>query len=223
MKTYRRAHDNAAQTADNDAQASSTNIIPLRGANSEKTKQDPSILRLPPGRQAVELPHDLIAERARAIWLERGCSLDQDEENWREAEAQLKTEMGIEYSDTSDLSPSSLGKQQDRAGREAEGEYSPLSQDVIIVDLLRELEKHNELQTVRGMLRDRGDCDIVVDFSHVDVVGGACLAGLLEVRRLLNDRGHRLTLCNVAPGTKGAIPLLIVEMVKVVRYAQRKG
>ena len=84
------------RTADNKVQASSRNVIPLRGANSEKTKQDPSILRLPPGRQAVELPHDLIAERARAIWLERGCSLDQDEENWREAEAQLKTEMGIE-------------------------------------------------------------------------------------------------------------------------------
>jgi len=96
MKTYRRAHDNAAQTADNDVQASSTNIIPLRGANSEKMKQDASILKLRPALQSVALTHGLIAERARAIWLERGCSLDQDEENWREAEAQLKTEMGIE-------------------------------------------------------------------------------------------------------------------------------
>ena len=39
------------------------------------------------------------------------------------------------------------------------------------------------------MVRDRGDCDVVVDFSHVDVVGGACLAGLLEVRRLLMTAG----------------------------------
>ncbi|MBN1505670.1 MAG: DUF2934 domain-containing protein [Sedimentisphaerales bacterium] len=31
-----------------------------------------------------------------AIWLERGCPRDRDDENWREAEAQLKTEMGIE-------------------------------------------------------------------------------------------------------------------------------
>ena len=38
----------------------------------------------------------MIAERARAIWLERGCSFNQDEENWREAEAQLKTEVGTE-------------------------------------------------------------------------------------------------------------------------------
>jgi hypothetical protein len=80
----------------NDVQASSTNIIPLRGASAEKTRQGTSILKLRPALQAVVLTHDLIAERARTIWLERGCSVDQDEENWREAQAQLKTEMGIE-------------------------------------------------------------------------------------------------------------------------------
>ena len=96
MKSYRRAHDNTAQTADNTVQASSTNIIPLRGANTEKTRQDPSILKPRPALQAVVLTHDLIAERARTVWRERGCSRDRDEENWREAEAQLKTEMGVE-------------------------------------------------------------------------------------------------------------------------------
>jgi anti-sigma B factor antagonist len=81
------------------------------------------------------------------------------------------------------------------------------SEDVILVDLPRELEKHTELQTVIGMVRDRGDCDVVIDFSHVDVVGGACLAGLLEVRRLLKDSGHKLTLCSVAPATKGVFTI----------------
>ncbi len=79
---------------DNEVQASSKNVIPLRGANSEKLRQDTSSLKLHPALQAVGLTHDLIAERARAIWLERGCSCNQDQENWREAEAQLKTEMG---------------------------------------------------------------------------------------------------------------------------------
>ena len=95
MKTCRIADRNATRTADNDVQASSTNIIPLCGANSERTKQDTSILKLHPALQAVVLTHDLIAERARTIWLKRGCSPDQDEKNWREAEAQLKTELGI--------------------------------------------------------------------------------------------------------------------------------
>ena len=96
MKTRRTADRNVTRIADNDAQAGSTNIIPLRGANSEKMKQDASIRKVRPALQAVVLTHDLIAERARAIWLERGCSLDQNEENWREAEAQLKAEMGTE-------------------------------------------------------------------------------------------------------------------------------
>jgi len=81
------------------------------------------------------------------------------------------------------------------------------SEDMILVDLPRELEKQNELQTVIGMVRDSGDCDIVIDFSGVDVVSGACLAGLLEVRRMLHDCGHRLTLCSVAPAIKGVFTI----------------
>ena len=95
MKTRRTAERNATRIADNDVQAGNISVIPLRGAKSEKTKQDTSILRLRPAHQAAVLTHDLIAERARTIWLERGCSSDQDEENWRDAEVQLKTELGI--------------------------------------------------------------------------------------------------------------------------------
>ena len=95
MKTRRTTDPNASRTVGNNVQASSRNIIPLRGANTEKMKQDTAILKLRPALQAVGLTHDLIAERARTIWLERGCSPDRDQENWREAEAQLKTEMGI--------------------------------------------------------------------------------------------------------------------------------
>lgn len=96
MKTRKTIDRIGTRIADNDVQASSKNVIPLRGANSEKLRQDTSILTLRPALQAVVLTHDLIAERARAIWLERGCSLNQDDENWREAEAQLRTEMGAE-------------------------------------------------------------------------------------------------------------------------------
>ena len=83
------------RTTGNDVQVNSRNVIPLRGANAETTRQDTSILKQRPALQAVVLTHGLIAERARTIWLERGCSLNRDEENWREAEAQLKAEMGI--------------------------------------------------------------------------------------------------------------------------------
>ncbi len=95
MATRRTTNRNAARTADNDVQPDSTNIIPLRPANDEKAKQDTFVLKPHSVPQAVVLTHDLIAERARTIWRERGCAPDRDEENWREAEAQLKTELGI--------------------------------------------------------------------------------------------------------------------------------
>ena len=42
------------------------------------------------------LTHERIAERAWAIWQSRGCRPDEDERNWREAETQLRTELGID-------------------------------------------------------------------------------------------------------------------------------
>jgi anti-anti-sigma factor len=77
------------------------------------------------------------------------------------------------------------------------------SEDVILAELPGDLKKQNELQTVVAMLRERGDCDVVIDFSQVDVVGGVCLARLLEILSLVNECGHKLTLCTVAPATKG--------------------
>jgi len=96
MKTRRTADGNVTRIAGNAVQASSRNVIPLRGANTEKMKQDTAILKLRPALQAVVLTHDLIAERARTIWLKRGRSSNRDEENWREAEAQLTAELGVE-------------------------------------------------------------------------------------------------------------------------------
>ena len=81
------------------------------------------------------------------------------------------------------------------------------SEDVILVDLPQELEKHNELQTVIGMARDRGECDVVIDLSGVAVLGGRGLAWLLELRRLLQDGGHKLTLCSVTRATKGVVTI----------------
>jgi len=43
----------------------------------------------------LTLTHDQIADRARQIWEQRGRPDGEDERNWREAERQLKKEMGI--------------------------------------------------------------------------------------------------------------------------------
>jgi anti-anti-sigma regulatory factor len=81
------------------------------------------------------------------------------------------------------------------------------SEDVILVDLAEELEKHDELQTVIAMLGDDGAYDVVVDFSHVQVVGGAWLARLQKIQRLVSEGGYKLTLCSVAPAIRGVFTI----------------
>jgi anti-anti-sigma factor len=76
-------------------------------------------------------------------------------------------------------------------------------EDVILVELPQKLAKHEVLQSVIDVVRSRCGCDVVVDFSNVDVVGSPTFSRLLELRSLLRRSGHKLVLCGVAPATKG--------------------
>ena len=77
------------------------------------------------------------------------------------------------------------------------------SDDVILADLPAEPQMGEELQAVTDMVRDRGDCDVVIDFSGVDIVTSSSISKLLKLRKLLADCSHRLVFCNVAPATRG--------------------
>jgi anti-anti-sigma factor len=77
------------------------------------------------------------------------------------------------------------------------------SEDIILVDLPPEPNMGDEIKTVTDVTRDRGDCDVVVDFSSIDIVTSSSLSKLLKLRKLLADCGHRLVFCNVAPATRG--------------------
>lgn len=77
------------------------------------------------------------------------------------------------------------------------------SEDIILVDLPQEPELGDELKTVTEAVRDRGDCEVVIDFSDVDIITSSSLSKLLKLRKLVGDCGHRLVFCSVAPATKG--------------------
>ncbi len=77
------------------------------------------------------------------------------------------------------------------------------SEEIVLVDLPPEPEMGEELKTVTQIVRDRGDCELVVDFSKVDIVTSSSLSKLLRWKKLMSDCGHRLVFCNVAPATKG--------------------
>lgn len=77
------------------------------------------------------------------------------------------------------------------------------SDDIILVDLPQEPQMGDELKNVTEIVRDRGDCDVVIDFSSVDIVTSSSLSKFLKLRKLLVDCGHRFVFCNVAAATKG--------------------
>ncbi|MHC4076622.1 MAG: hypothetical protein ACYSRZ_09485, partial [Planctomycetota bacterium] len=66
------------------------------------------------------------------------------------------------------------------------------SDEIVLVDLPQEPQIGNELKTVIGIVLDRGDCDVVVDFSSVDIVTSSSLSKLLKLRKLLADCSHKL-------------------------------
>jgi anti-anti-sigma factor len=77
------------------------------------------------------------------------------------------------------------------------------SEDIILVDLPQEPEMGDELKTVTEIVRERGNCDAVIDFSNVDIVTSSSLSKLLKLRNLLADCSHQLVFCNVAAATRG--------------------
>ncbi len=77
------------------------------------------------------------------------------------------------------------------------------SEGIILADLPQEPEMGEELKTLTGIVRDRGDCDVVIDFSNIDIITSSSLSKLLRLRKLLVDCGHRLIFCNVAAATRG--------------------
>ena len=88
------------------------------------------------------------------------------------------------------------------------------SQDnLIVVDLPKEPETSDELKKVIECVRDRRDCNVIIDFSGVDIVVSSSLSELLELRKLVADCEQRLICCAVATPTKGIFTVTGIEAV----------
>jgi anti-anti-sigma factor len=77
------------------------------------------------------------------------------------------------------------------------------SENIVLVDLPTEPLMGDELKTIADIIKDRGDCDVVVDFSTIDIITSSSLSKFLKLRKMLMDCDHRLIFCSVAPATKG--------------------
>ncbi len=86
-----------------------------------------------------------------------------------------------------------------------------LAENVILVDACPEPGLNDELKNVTDVVRERGDCDVVIDFSHVDIVTSSSLSKLLKLRKLLADCEHRLVLCSVATATRAIFSVTALD------------
>jgi hypothetical protein len=86
----RKAQKSGTGTMERNVQSGSMKPVETGAANSRGTGSTTK-----PSGASATLTYEQIAQRAEAIWLKKGCQPGQDEQNWREAEAQLKAERGI--------------------------------------------------------------------------------------------------------------------------------
>lgn len=91
---------------------------------------------------------------------------------------------------------------------------------IVTVDLHPEPNTGTELATVASLVRLRGDCDVVVDFSDVDIVTSASLSKLLQLRKLLAGNGHQLILCGMSAETESIFKVTALD--RVFEFAEDK-
>ena len=78
------------------------------------------------------------------------------------------------------------------------------SEDVLLVNLpAEEPQIANELKRTNELVTGKDGCNnVVVDFSGVEIITSSSISNLIILHKFLNERGHKLVLCNVAFVTK---------------------
>jgi anti-anti-sigma factor len=87
------------------------------------------------------------------------------------------------------------------------------SEEILLVDLPQEPQLSDELRMVTEIVKDRGDCSVVIDFAEVDIVTSSSLSALLKLRKLLTDCEKRLVFCNVARATKSIFTVTGIDEI----------
>ncbi len=87
------------------------------------------------------------------------------------------------------------------------------SEEIILVNLAKEPDMSEELQTVVSLVNDDRDVDVVVDFADVDIVTSSSIAKLLKLRKSLCDNGQKLVLSSVQPKTRSIFSVTGLDTV----------
>jgi len=96
-----------------------------------------------------------------------------------------------------------------------------LADHTLLVELSLERQIRDEIESVTEIIYNCGDCDVIMDFSSVNIITSTSISGLLTLRKLLTDRGRRLVFCNVAALTKGIFK--VTGLDEIFEFADDKS
>ena len=95
------------------------------------------------------------------------------------------------------------------------------SEGVVVVTLPVEPEIIvRELKIVNERVSSGDDCDVVIDFSNVEIFTSTGISNLMILQGLLRERGHQLILCNVPPLTMNIFR--VADLDKVFEFVDDK-
>ena len=70
-----------------------------------------------------------------------------------------------------------------------------------------------ELEAVTQIVRDRGECDVVINFFDVDIVTSLSICKFIILRTLLTECGCKLIFSNVSAATKNIFRISGLESI----------
>jgi anti-anti-sigma factor len=76
------------------------------------------------------------------------------------------------------------------------------SDDIVLVNLVKEPNVSNELQAVAGMVTSKGGFDVVIDFADVEIITSSSISKFLGLQEHLTAAGHHLVFSSVSPRVK---------------------
>jgi len=87
------------------------------------------------------------------------------------------------------------------------------SENVVLINLAKEPDMGEELQTVIDMVSEENDKDVVVDFMDTDIITSSSIAKLLKLRKVLIGNDQKLLFSSVCPKTKSIFEITGLDNV----------
>ena len=76
------------------------------------------------------------------------------------------------------------------------------SEGIVTVELTAQSKSLDELDAVTEAVREKGNCDVVLDFGNVEVIDSPGIMRLLDLRDAVTERKNRLVFSGVSDQTK---------------------